>query len=109
MTNEEAEAAGRQAKPPRGAGPGLASLMAGGIAFMWAEVVVRYMVTGGFEPWNLILPEKVGDVVVIWLAGLAVGLVVFAAVYLVFRDRKRVGSLRAWMAALLVSAFLQYL
>ena len=109
MTKEEAEAAGEQAKSPRGAGPGLASLMAGGIAFMWAEVVIRYIVTGGFEPWNLILPEKVGDVVVIWLAGLAVGLVVFGLAYFLWRGKKRVGALRAWMAALLVSAFLQYL
>jgi hypothetical protein len=100
---------GKPSKSSRDVSPLAAALMAGGTAVMWAEVVVRYLMTGSFDYRNLILPEKSGDVLAIWLAALAVGVVVSVIAYLSFRRGRRVGSLRAWIAILLISAFLQYL
>ena len=93
-----------------GASPAVASVMAGIAAVMWTEAIIRYVAANNsLLYWNLILPEKTSDVVAIWLAAIVVGVVVFAACSVLFRKRRRVGSVKLWTAILLVSAILRYL
>jgi len=96
-------------RSPDDAGPLVAALMAGATAVMWAQVPVRYLVAGTFDILNLLLPEKSGDVLEIWLISLLVGIVVFLVAYPLFRRRRKVASIRAWTAVLLVSALLRYI
>jgi ABC-type nickel/cobalt efflux system permease component RcnA len=84
--------------------------MAGIAAVMWAQAIIRYLAANmSLEFWNLVLPEKTAYVLEIWLASISMGLVVFVAANLLFRKRKRVGSVRVWLAILLVSSILRYL
>jgi LPXTG-motif cell wall-anchored protein len=106
----EPEVADKPSGSSLNASPTVASILAGIAAVMWAQTVIRYLAANmTLEFWNLILPEKTADVVAIWLASVVIGLVVLAAAYLLFRKRKRVGSVRVWIAILLVSAILRYL
>jgi hypothetical protein len=99
-----------EAAKPMSAGPTVAAFMAGATAFMWTEAIVRYLVTRvSLLNWYLIFPERVGDVVAIWLIAVIAGLVVFAVARMLFRGRQRVGSLRMWTALLVISLFLRYI
>ena len=111
MTAEtEPEAADKLSGSSLGASPRVASILAGITAVMWAQAIIRYLAANmSLEFSNLILPEKTADVVAIWLASIIIGLVVLVAAYLLFRKRRRVGTVRVWIAILLVSAILRYL
>jgi uncharacterized membrane protein YeaQ/YmgE (transglycosylase-associated protein family) len=104
------EAADKPSGSSLNASPTVASILAGITAAMWAQTIIRYLAANmTIEFQNLILPEKTTDVVAIWLASIIIGLVVFVAANLLFRKRKRVGSVRVWIAILLVSSILRYL
>ena len=93
-----------------GVSPTVASTFAGIAGILWSQAIIRYVAENmSLEFWNLVLPEKAVDVLAIWLDSIIAGLLVFTVTYFVFRRRKSVGSMKAWLALLLVSAFIRYL
>ena len=77
---------------------------------MWAQGIIRFVASGGSPEFlNLILPEKVSDVVLTWAISIIAGLAVMALAYFVFRKRKRLGSIRVWTVVLLLSAIFRYI
>jgi LPXTG-motif cell wall-anchored protein len=88
----------------------VAAMMAGATAVMWAEAAIRFLLTKNPSVlWNLVLPEKTGDVAAIWLVAVLIGLVAFCLAYLLFRRKRRIGSLKLWTIILLLSVILRYL
>ena len=89
-----------QEKKPRsllGASPVVAAMMAGGIAYSWAEAVIRYLATNtSLGSWYMVSPVRDGDIIAMWLTEIVAGLVVFELTYLVTRKKASVGSLRMW-------------
>lgn len=83
--------------PPLGAGPLVAAMMAGGVAYSWAEAAIRYLATNTpLGIWYFAFPARDGDIVAMWLTAVIAGLAVFAVSYLVLRKKPAAGSLRMW-------------
>jgi hypothetical protein len=93
-----------------GASPGVPSILAGNMAVMWTQAILRFLNSDSpVGLWSIILPETSADVPVVWLGSILVGLVFSSAAYLLLCKKRRFGSLKAWIAVLLVSAVLRYL
>lgn len=87
-----------------GASPLVAAMMIGGTAYAWAEAIIRYLATNtSLGAWYVIFPARDGDIVAMWVTAIVAGLVFFAASYVIFRNKSRVGSLRMWTVILAVS------
>ncbi len=74
---------------------------------MWAEMIFRYAFTHSpsfNSSYFILFKSRPGDVASMWLTILIIEVVVFFALAYVWRGRERVGSLRVWTIALIVSA-----
>jgi FtsH-binding integral membrane protein len=90
-----------------GAPPAAAAAYVFGIAYLWTEAILRYLMTNtSLGTWFMLYSTRTGDVVAIAVTEGVVGILVAALAYVLMRKRARVGSITIWTAVLIVSAII---